>query len=438
MIRKTRPDLRRALAGRLPLTAAVVAMALISASPTAASAQFAGPQFLLPGDGGPSSMAFNPVRRQYVNVVDGRFNTSGALLSGTGVAHARFSTSDTIGSRASDVAHDPRNDRYLIPYREGPLSADLFAADGTRLAGGIVLSPDAGPFPGADALPYDPAVAYNVRAREWLVVYTVDSDDGGSVVRAARLDAGGTVLATDILAADRGRRNDSPDLAYRPATGDYVLAWSVVDAAGASDVYAQRLRTSGTPGGPAWRLSHGRNEAGRRAATAPAVTVNPASNEAFVAWSDGFEIHGCRVTGILGWPDRCLQLSSTGAAGDLDAHALAPAVAYSRPGDEYLVVWSAVDPTLPGSPALSPQIVGQHLTRSARERGPDDFVISADTYVSPDAPPPIESGSFELPSLAADAFTRRYLVSYRASISPGPGEYLQFGRLLDTVGPAGE
>lgn len=125
--------------------------------------------------------------------------------------------------------------------------------------------------------------------------------------------------------------------------------------------------------------------------------------------------------------DRCLQVSSTGVKGDLDARAADPAVAYSPPGNAYVVVWSAVDPTLPGSPALSPQIVGQHVTRSAREVGSGDFAITTDMLSGAR----IELLDFHTPSGAADSHAPRYLVSYWGNHHPGgPGEVVQFGRLL--------
>lgn len=437
---RSRLDLRRVGAGRCLLAPAVVAVAVAAAAP-AASGQFAGPQRSLPDVGGPSSIVFNPVERQYIHVVDGSYHSHADLLSDTADPGVSF----YVGSLGSahrgntDVAYNPQRNQFLIANRNAPVlpTAELFDADGTRLVADIPLSPNAGESygePPRSALSYDPAVAYNASAREWLIAYTEDTDDGASVVRATRLNAGGTVLSTGTMVADLGQRNDSPDLAYRPASGDYLLVWSAVAGGGASDVYVQRLDTSGDPRGAPRRLSRGPNEAGPHAGVAPAVAVNSASNEALVVWSDESEIHGCRVGGRAVRQDRCLQVSSMGVEGDLgwaDARAAYPAVAYSPPGREYLVVWSGVDPTLSGSPALNPQIVGQHLTRSAREVGPDDFAITTDMLESGDR---IESGVFDMPSVAADSRSPRYLVSYSASYHPGgPGELVQFGRLLQTV-----
>jgi hypothetical protein len=432
-------DRRRAGAGRRLLAPAAVAVAA-AAAPAAASGQFAGPQRSLPDIGGPSSIVFNSVDRQYIHVVDGGFHTHADLLSGNtayGEVSFRVGNLGSVGRTNTDVAYNPQDNQFLIANGNAPVlrTADLFDADGTRRVGDIPLSPNVGDSHGyLRDLRYDPAVAYNASGREWLIAYTEETDDGASVVRATRLDAGGTVLSTGTMVADLGQRNDSPDLAYRPASGDYLLVWSAVDGRGASDVYVQRLNTRGDTRGAPRRLSRGRTEAGPHAGVAPAVAVNWASSEALVVWSDAFEIHGCRVDGRAVRRDRRLQVSSMGVEGDLgwaDARAADPAVAYSAPGGEYLVVWSGVDPTLPGSPALNPQIVGQHLTRSAREVGPDDFAITTDMLESGDR---IESGVFDMPSVAADSRSPRYLVSYWASYHPGgPGELVQFGRLLQTA-----
>ena len=436
---RSRVDLRRDGARRSLLAPAVVAVVFAAAAPAGASDQFSGPQRGMPDIGGPSSIAFNSVDSQYIHVVDGGFHSHADLLSDTAHEVVSFRVGNLGGSGRTDtdVAYNPQRNQFLIANRNAPVlrTADLFDADGTLLVGDIAVSSNVGYSPG-ERLRYDPAVAYNASAREWLIAYTEETKDGASVVRATRLDAGGTVLSTGAMVADLGQRNDSPDLAYRPASGDYLLVWSAVDGGGASDVYVQRLDTSGDPRGAARRLSRGRNEAGARAGVAPAVAPNSANSEALVVWSDEFEIHGCRVGGRTLRQDRCLQVSGTGVNGDLDARAADPAVAYSAPGGEYLVVWSAVDPTLPGSPALSPQIVGQHLTRSAREVGPDDFAFTTDTWVSGrdgTLQPRIERGLFDVPSVAADSRAPRYLVSYRSSIIPGPGEWLQFGRLLETA-----
>lgn len=441
MLRR-RLDLRRGGAGPrlLAAAAAAVAVAVAAAAPAAPSGQFAGPQRLLPDVGGPSSIVFNPIERQYIHMVDGSYHSHADLLADTvdrGVSF-RVGSLGAAHRGNTDVAYNPQRNQFLIANRNAPVlpTAELFDADGTRLVADIPLSPNVGESysePPRSALSYDPAVAYNTSAREWLIAYTEDTDDGASVVRATRLDAGGAVLSTATMVADLGQRNDSPDLAYRPASEDYLLVWSAVHGSGTSDVYAQRLDTSGDPRGAPRRLSRGHNEAGPHAGVAPAIAVNSTSNDALVVWSDAFEIHGCRVSGRTVRQDRCLQVSSMGVKGDLgwaDARAAYPAVAYSPPGDEYLVVWSGVDPTLPGSPALNPQIVGQHLTRSAREVGPDDFAITTDMLPGQK----IDSGVFDMPSVAADSRAPRYLVSYWASYHPGgPGELVQMGRLLQTA-----
>ena len=274
----------------------IAAAAVAVAAP--ASAHFAGPQIQLPADGGPSSMVFNSTQREYANVVDGRFGTSGPLVSSAGASRLGLvvGPGEGPGFKHTDVGYNHARDQYLVPYRAPgvPLQAELFDADGTRVRERIPVSSDM--WLGSQDLDrrYAPSVAYNARARQWLIVFSVLAADGTSVVRATRLDADGVVLSSDVVVADAGVRNESPELVYRPAKGDFAMAWSAAGADGRSDVYVQRLDTSAVARGAARRVSQRRHGVD---AAAPAIASTTAGGQALLAWAQGGEIRGCRLGG---------------------------------------------------------------------------------------------------------------------------------------------
>ena len=112
----------------------------------------------------------------------------------------------------------------------------------------------------------DPAVAYNARRNEYLVVWRGDDSPGPLVndefeIFAQRLTAAGAeVGANDRRISDMGPNGDTtysaedPAVVYNPTSDEYLVAWEGDDnpgplVEGEDEVFVQRLDARGAPVG---------------------------------------------------------------------------------------------------------------------------------------------------------------------------------------------
>ena len=198
----------------------------------------------------------------------------------------------------------------------------------------------------------NPAIAFNSKDKEYLVVW-VGEDDSGNLVEDEREIFGQRVNAI---------------------TGEEV---------GVDDF---RISQTGLDGSPGPMVSH------------PSVTYNPVDNEYLVVWSGDMatqppfgemEIFGQRLDASTGEAigEDDFRISVMGLDGDRIRGAFAPEVAYDEINHQYLVVWGGSKDTIPF--CMGSEIWGQLLDASTgSEIGHDDFAISGDgscgIAISPD------------------------------------------------------
>ena len=443
---------------------------------------------------GSPAVAYNPAADEYLVVWSGSDNT-GAMVEGESEIFGQrinASTGEEVGAndfRISDlgpdgdtnfrtsrpaVAYNSNADEYLVVWQGCFASCHLFANEseifGQRLTGtGAEIGPndfrisDMGPEGDLNYTAIGPAVAYNSRGDEYLVVW-VGSDtrfgvpgslwrriqgqrlriDGATVVEVGENDFGISRPDTIVL-------NSTPDVIYNSSAGvagEYLVVWagfvsSVIDD---RDVFGQRLdaSTGEEVGTNDFRISDlGTDGTLWGHVLYPVVAYNPSANEYLVVWwaddntpplvLDEYEIFGQRLdasTAVeVGAND--FRISDMGPDGDTAFAAIQPAVAYNTTADEYLVVWGGDDDTGPLVDGER-EIFGQRLTSAGVEVGVNDFRISD---MGPDGDTAFAAGS---PAVAYNTTADEYLVVWGGDDDTGPlvgGEGEIFGQLINLLPP---
>lgn len=110
--------------------------------------------------------------------------------------------------------------RAAVELQDGrqPVAPRPSAAEGSILSPDIAISE-------LDSDQYAPAIAYNSKHNEYLVVWENDWSDGTKDIYASRVSAGGQVLISIIIASDEKKRTD-PSVAYDPVNDRYLVVWS--------------------------------------------------------------------------------------------------------------------------------------------------------------------------------------------------------------------
>jgi hypothetical protein len=268
----------------------------------------------------------------------------------------------------TDVAYNAARDEFLLVFTEG----------GTVVARTMAPDGSLGPEVPVSALTgaAEPAVAYNAASGEYLAVWQQASGSRTDVV-ARRLDSAGTPVRTheEVRLSHRLAENLVPEVVSGPG-GGYLAVWTSAKPAGEDDavldVVGQRVTAAGAPtGSDDFRISFHTNLRGWVHNQEPSVAWNPDRAEAYVAFSDGFEIFGQRLRAGGARIGSNARLSTMGPDGDPLAVAQFPHVAFSEGAGGYVVSWWGID-----TPGAGGQIHGQHLTGSGRQVGTDDFDVS--------------------------------------------------------------
>ena len=293
---------------------------------------------------------------------DNQYEVYGHRVSGTtGGALGSDITISTMSNGSTDanrdalnpaVAYNPTTQRYLVAWQGdglvcmpacGDEQYDIWGreveVDGDPLGVNEVIATvedDLDPNRGG----FNPALAYNSAANEFLVVYNADEITDDKVEIFGKTVGG---PATPQISSTTGASSDArnPAIVSRGALGEYLVVWESNDTDSPSpEIYGQRVTTDETLIG----AEIGVSEIGvaNREAQNPAVAFSSAADEFMVTWeadraaNSQFEIFGQRVTGAgaeTGAAD--FEISATPAS---DRDALSPAVAYSSTANEYLSV----------------------------------------------------------------------------------------------------
>ena len=141
--------------------------------------------------------------------------------------------------------------------------ACMMLVEGGAVANGQERAPDAAPtsvdshlsgeivVSAVDNEEYLPAVAYNWKHHEYLVVWHTRWTVGSRDIRAARISEQGQVLSSFVVYEHNSRDSAQPTVAYDPVNDRYLVAW-VYDAFGNGsdwDVYGRLIPWEGPVAG---------------------------------------------------------------------------------------------------------------------------------------------------------------------------------------------
>ena len=230
----------------------------------------------------------------------------------------------------ASVAYNSQDDEYLVVWHDQRAGNwDIYGQrvdlDGTLLGSTFAICSDT-------SAQLNPAVAYNLDANQYLVVWddrrTDDGDIYGQIVEADGGLSGGNVVAADAGATGR----HLPRLAYNPISGEFLVVFGY--AAENNNVRGRRLGVTGAPLAAEIDIATGATE--QYYPDVACRTMEPGGGDYLVVWrdTDGAlqDIRGQRLDqtgGLLGGLAICTQANDQWS----------PAVAYSPDDDRYLVVW---------------------------------------------------------------------------------------------------
>ena len=234
-----------------------------------------------------------------------------------------------------------------------------------------------------------------------------------------------------------------PKVAYNPLANQYLVIWwgDVPDGAlvdKEDEVYGQILTATLVPVGSRFRISFmGTDGDVLAGATSPDVVFNPTANEYYAIWQgdningifadQDFEIWGQRINApngnLIGSNTRLSDMGSTD--GDASFTAADCRVAYNSTDNEYFVVWEGDD----DNNALNGdmEIYGQRVNASTGAEIGNDIRLTFhgdEDRIDEDA---------TNPSLAYNPTDNQYLLAYNATVD-GLNDFEIYTRLLNAAG----
>jgi|GEM_PF-3255078 len=235
------------------------------------------------------------------------------------------------------IAYNDGADNYLVVWEDHRYASgadwDIFgrlvASDGVMIGYPFNLT-------GASSeRQMAPDVAYNTTAGQYLVVWEDEYSLTDHDILAQRVASNGSTLGAMIQVAYYVDWDARPAVAYNSVRDEYLVVWQrrIGDAEfGQYDIYARRITGSGTPIGSPIAL-----DTGSASQTDAALAYNRHDDEYLVVWQDrqlgDWDIMGRRVAGDGSLVGGELIIEAPG----LDQ--TRPDVVYNDYRREYLVVW---------------------------------------------------------------------------------------------------
>lgn len=189
---------------------------------------------------------------------------------------------------------------------------------------------------------WNPALAWNRTDRQYLVVWTDEREaERGGDIYGRRVSSSETVIGLDFrISGDGAVAHDrNPAVAWNETADEYLVVWQDERdlATRGADIYGRRISAAGVPIGADFRISAASGQE-----LYPAVAWNRTENQYLVVWQDGRraatrgdDIYGQRVSAGGGLQGSNFRVCGINAGKD----DVAPALAWNRTANEYLVVW---------------------------------------------------------------------------------------------------
>jgi hypothetical protein len=185
----------------------------------------------------------------------------------------------------------------------------------------------------------EPAIAYNSRQQEYLVVYWNDRP-GNDDIRAERVSAAGKLLGGFWVSAGSGHDRRHPDVAYDYSNNEYLVVWEdYIQAVGQYTIQGRLISATGgfVSDEPIQGISVG------SAPSLPAVAYSSTSRRFMVVWQEVMGTSPTTWESIVGQlvnDDGSMYGSKFTIAQDAGGQPRhRPNLAYNRARNDFLVVW---------------------------------------------------------------------------------------------------
>ncbi len=229
------------------------------------------------------------------------------------------------------VAYNSQNTEFLVVWHDRragnwDIWGQRLDLDGTPLGSSFAICSETG-------AQLNPAVAYNLDANQYLVVWEDRRNDAGDIYGQI-IEGDGDLSGGNLVIADLGTTGRHvPELVYNPISGEFFVVYMY--EAENNNIRGRRLGVNGAPLAAEIDIATGTTD--QNYPDVACRTMEPGGGGYLVVWrdTDGTQrdVKGQRLNqtgGLLeGVLDLCTEASSQWS----------PAVAYSPDDDRYLVVW---------------------------------------------------------------------------------------------------
>ncbi|MCP4423367.1 MAG: choice-of-anchor D domain-containing protein, partial [Chloroflexi bacterium] len=270
------------------------------------------------------------------------------------------------------AAQNTNTDEYLVVWEydsngDGSnfdILAARLQADGEVTSTGLIIS-------GSSYHDRRPDIIYNSAANEYLVVWEYDyyGDNSNFVVLGQRVAADGALIGSAFFVGGYVNHEYNPRIAYNSAANNYLVIWEYDYNGDGSNyiVLGQLVSADGGLVGDAIFVGGYLNHELK-----PGIAYNSAANNYLVVWEYDYNGDGSDYD-ILGQQilaDGSLSGSAILISGFIDRHELKPQLAYNSDDNEYLAVFEL---DYYGD-ASDYDAIGQRITASGTLAGETFFV----------------------------------------------------------------